>query len=480
METRAAGVDGSQLEVVETHLSRVYLGDGVVYKVLKPVKFAFVDQSTRALRQHACAAEIAHNTPWAPGVYLGVVGVRGGPEQPSFGAPEAPEDFAIQMVRLPDEQRLDVRASTLEVGQITQVGQRIREVHPTLQPRPDAAHPDHVRQRISTNLDELEQLDPPLPSALLRRIRAALQSRYTRVAEELEARASKGQALHGDLRAEHVYLLPDGVTILDGVAFDPALAEGDPLEDIAFLAMELTCKLGRWDLEAPLWAATGTTASAALRDLYVAHRSLIRAKIAVLQAAPERALRHVVHALSRLEPARERPALIGVGGLPGTGKSTLARAIAEPLDFEVIRTDVVRKQQLGAPDYSDAGRTRVYTHTFEQAATLLARGGRVVIDGSFERRDWRDGLDALGLRFGLQPLLLLCDAPAEVVEARLRARVDDASDADVQVYRRAREVWEAVSPTERTPTQVVSTLGPTLPSEALEALTQLGVVDPTG
>lgn len=454
--------------LIETHMSRVWLRGDRVYKRLKPVRYPFADFSTPAKRRAACEAELTHNGPWAPGVYLRVLPVPGDPP-----------DWEIEMVRLPDDARLRETAEHVEPATMERIGARIREVHDASPLRAGAARPDAVRARILENLDELVGFDLPLDAG---RLREVVTDALVRADDALEARAGTGRLLHGDLRTEHVYLLPDRIAVLDGVAFNPALAEGDPAEDVAFLAMELGCVHGRWDLEESLWRGwRGGEVPAVLRDLYTGHRSLIRAKIAAIGGRAERVGLHLVHALARLEAPGDRPALVGVGGLPGVGKSALAASLERHLGFEVLRSDVVRKEADAAPSYALEARNAVYDALFARAAERLAEGARVLIDASFGREAWRLGLLDAAKRAGVRGVLLFGDAPEAVVEARLASRVDDASDADIRVYRRARDAWEPASArTRRASSQVDTGQSREIAlDEAIRALAAAGLADTT-
>jgi predicted kinase len=311
--------------------------------------------------------------------------------------------------------------------------------------RPASTQPDAVWGRIDTNLDELEDVLGGRSAHLVAQIRAC----RARLAPEcqwlLAMREGGGCLLHGDLRAEHVYDLGSYFVVLDGVAFAEELAVGDPLEDVAFLAMDLGCSLGRWDLVDALWNGWGVTHRTGLCDLYAGHRSLIRAKVACLQHDDEAVARHLVNALVHWETPGRRPVLIGVGGLPGVGKSTVARAAQQALNLTVIRTDVVRKE-LGPADYSEAGRTAVYDAVLSEARKRLLVGERVVVDASLGKESWRHRVLELGQTMGVPVVLLFVQAPETVATARLAERSGDASDADVRVYHLARDAWERLSP----------------------------------
>jgi len=157
----------------------------------------------------------------------------------------------------------------------------------------------------------------------------------------------------------------------------------------------------------------------------------------------------------------EGPCLVLVGGLPGTGKSTLAQGLAERVDFRLIRSDLVRKELAGLPAqdsarcsfaegiYAPAWTERTYAECLCRAEKLLFEGKRVIVDASFgEEKRRRAFLDAAA-QLAVPVVFLLCQAEAEVARRRLECRRGDASDADWSVYRKATERWEDIGPATR-------------------------------
>jgi predicted kinase len=176
-------------------------------------------------------------------------------------------------------------------------------------------------------------------------------------------------------------------------------------------------------------------------------------------------------ALGELEAPGRKPCLILVGGLPGTGKSTLARALAERAGFRVIRSDVVRKELAGLAGkepgpsafgegvYAAEWTERTYTECLRRAEGLLFEGERVLVDANFREEVWRRAFLEAATRWGVPGTLLLCKAEPALVGERLARRRGDASDADWPVYLKAAEAWEEPGPRTRSALQTVSTGG---------------------
>lgn len=134
--------------------------------------------------------------------------------------------------------------------------------------------------------------------------------------------------------------------------------------------------------------------------------------------------------------------IIVVCGLPGVGKSTVSKAIADAVEGEVLRTDVIRQEIVENPVYTAEEKRRVYDELFERARDHLADGRTVVLDGTYRRRTYRDRARELAaeLDTGFDLVNVQCDE--SVVERRIAERENDASEADVEVYRQYRDSFE--------------------------------------
>jgi len=260
--------------------------------------------------------------------------------------------------------------------------------------------------------------------------------------------------------AEDIFCLEDGPRILDCIEFDDHLRHVDVWNDVAFLVMDLE-RLGRPDLAELLRHTyremSADTAPPALVDLFVAYRALVRAKVAALRSR-QNGPGHdretcVAEARDRLDQCldhlhRARVRLVVVGGLPGTGKTTLASELADVLDASVLSSDPLRKELVGVPPdqapadgyragtYADDVTGETYRTLVERARVVLARGGSVILDASWTNDAHRDAARSLAVELGAELTELRCTCPPDVAAARMAARHaagDHESDADEAV-----------------------------------------------
>jgi aminoglycoside phosphotransferase family enzyme/predicted kinase len=479
----------AHVEVRQTHISLVFLAGPWVYKAKKPVQLGFLDFSTLERRHHFCQEEVRLNRRLAPSVYQGVVPVvRDGRGLRLEGEGEAVE-WAVKMVRLPDDATLEQRLRCGEVGaeELRGLARRLAEFHA------HAEAGEHIVafgqwEVVARNARENFQQSEPLIGRtvhrdVFRRVQALTEAHLAELAPLIRRRAEQGHTrdTHGDLRLDHVYLTPD-VVILDCIEFNERFRFADPVADMAFLVMDLQYHgyraLARLFTEAYLEAAVDQEGRQ-LVPFYTAYRAVVRGKVEGLkllesevpdldkQALLRQARAHWLLALLELEEPNQRPCLLLVGGAPGTGKSTLARGLAERAGFEVLRSDVVRKELAGVravgraaqdiytPDWTE----RTYAECLARALDLLFQGCRVLVDATFREERRRQGFHQAAREAGVPSLYLECRAPAEVVRERLRQRRDDVSDADWEVYLNLVQSWEPASTETQQLTVIIDTGG---------------------
>jgi aminoglycoside phosphotransferase family enzyme/predicted kinase len=446
--------EGFQAEVAESHSAVVvFMGDHA-YKVKKPVDFGFLDFSTVEARELACRREVELNRRLAPDVYLDVGRILDSAGRTC--------DWMVVMRRMPPSRRLatlvqngaDVRA------EVRQIARLIASFHSTASRAPDvgiAGNPAALRKRWTDNLEGAapfagDVLDGDDVDEI-----AVLALRYVDGRTPLlEERVRLGYVVdgHGDLQAEDVFCLQDGPRVLDCLEFDDELRHVDGLDDAAFLAMDLE-RLGAADLAGDFlsWYRefSGTRVAVSLAHHYIAYRAFVRAKVACLRHAQgdanaASAARHLTGlTLSHLRAGQVRVVL--VGGLPGTGKSTVAGTLADRMGAVLLRSDRIRVELPGAAELSaDAGygrglygedqRHRTYREMLARARTLAEHGESVVLDASWSSARERVAARAVADETIASLSELCCVAPREITEQRVAHRVGDPSDATVEVASR--------------------------------------------
>ncbi|MHC5009743.1 MAG: bifunctional aminoglycoside phosphotransferase/ATP-binding protein [Planctomycetota bacterium] len=493
-DAAALGTHGP-VEVIQTHISVVFLAGDRAYKVKKPLRlWGFLDYGTVALRRACCEDEVRLNRRLAPTVYRGVVPItRSADGRLSIHGDGEVVEHAVEMVRIPEGATFEERllAGALDVPDIEAAARTLAAFHRAhalpergrALARP-ATFASIVRQNFQATREAVPSLFPAVVhEGLARRLAARLRANR----DLIRRRVAAGRMVdgHGDVRLEHVIEQDDHVAVIDCVEFSAKLRHIDPLSDLAFLSMDLAVR-GRRDLAARLESAylehAGEDAETAARllPLYLAYRAHVRAKVdhqmTLSSGVAETVRRNKARGARRYLAlawtyAREGevPPIVILRGPSGTGKSVLASAIAPWLDAEVVRSDVVRKRLAGlaptarvegaAKDALYAGdmSERTYRQLLDEGLAAVRRGRAVLLDATYLRHDARRRVRAAARRAGAPFVILDLRCPEAVVRERIARRVRedaDASDADFAVYRAQLAEQEALTPKEATCTAV--------------------------
>ncbi len=436
-------------QVVATHCATVVLLGDRAYKLKKPVDLGFLDFTTVAAREVACRRELALNRRFAADVYLGLARV----------SDETGEtcDWMVVMRRMPAERRLStlVRAGAPVAEALRDLARDLATHHAGAlrSEQTDAAgRPEAVRRRWTATLTELARFPGLVGAGELAEISRLALGFLAGRAPLLQRVVEQGHVRdgHGDLLADDVFCLPQGPRALDCLEFDDELRYVDGLDDAACLAMDLE-RLGAEELgEAFLtWYLefSGRPRLEALVQHYLAYRAGVRLKVAALRwEQGEPSAVEDVRTLTALTLRHLRlalPRLVLVGGSPGTGKSTVAGALADGLGAVVLRSDRIRKESAGLDPaartshewqtglYDRAVTARTYRLLTVRAGELLGLGESVVLDACFASEDRRAAAREVARSASAALVELRCVAPADVVEQRILARAGtgDPSDA---------------------------------------------------
>jgi uncharacterized protein len=437
---------------IETHISAVFVGAHDAWKLRKAVRLPFLDFTDAAARRAAAYREVALNAPHAPGLYHGVLPVRRSADgRLDLGGPDdaAAIDWVVHMARVPAGDFLDAVAAGggLSDRRLDALGDAVSAY---LAAAPVSGMDGITAQRDLTEGNVRSALAAGLPKDRVDAWHRLMNAELARRSDWLRARGASGfvRRCHGDLHLGNLCLWHDRPVAFDALEFDDTLATGDVAYDLAFLLMDLEHRVGRPAANRVLNRYVGRTGDAALvagLPLFMAQKAMVRAHVEAARRRRAEADAYLAMSIGYLRP--DPPVVVAVGGLMGTGKTTLARALAPALGPApgalVLRSDEARKRRAGVvPEQRlpDAAYTReesraVFADLHRTVADAVAAGHAVVADAVY--LDPEERADAARAADGAPFVGLWLEAPLDDLAARLRARQHDASDATPDVLHRA-------------------------------------------
>lgn len=451
---------------IETACNRIYLAGDTAWKVKRPVDLGYVDFTTLARRREAAEREIAFNAPAAPDIYRRVHAVTRTASGLELDGPGEAVDYAVEMRRFDETAVLSARPEVVDGSLAEALGREIARLHAEAPLRPEGGGAAGLGYTIDSNAHLLTGLADRLGPAEVEAVIARTAAAFAAATPLLEHRRTAGftRRCHADLHLGNILLEKGRPILFDCIEFNDRLSDIDIQYDLAFLLMDLdfrdrrdaACRvLDAWLDEAARREAAGLWEGLAALPLMLSVRAVVRAHVEANSGHDAVGRAYLAAALRHLSPSA--PGLFAVGGLSGTGKTTLARALAPRLGASpgavVLRSDEVRKrlcgvaptQRLGPQAYAPEQTARVLARMESEAAALLAAGRSVILDATFLDPAWRAAAGDLAARCGVDFRGVWLEAPADLLRARLEARTGDASDAttetlDQQVARSAGEV----------------------------------------
>lgn len=468
------------VEVRETHISLVFLTDHYAYKIKKPVDLGFLDFSTLEKRRFYCEQELLLNRRLSHDVYLDVVALYHDARQHYTFTPQGPAvEYAVKMRHLPEARCLEslLAHNAITPPTMERLAQRLTAFYKS-HPLPDSAGSHGTLERVQETLAETlshsqDYFGLTLSAETFQQIQHDINLFFARHPGWFAERRHQGfiRDCHGDLRAEHIYMLDDErLDIIDCIEFTPRFRYIDVAADLAFLVQDLErlghAAMAQCLLRAYVEAADDLTIYRLL-DFYCAYRAYVRGKVTSIRlqstSAETEALGQHARACfmqaSRYAARSVRPLLLLTGGMIGSGKSTVAREIAAALDLPIYSSDRLRKEQAGlsltasrqaAQDaglYTAAAREHIYDVMAELARQQLEQGQSVLVDATFASQAQRQRFLALAQDMGADGGIIVCGAPEAVLRQRLRQREQEPgviSDAREDVFEQFQRTYEPV------------------------------------
>jgi aminoglycoside phosphotransferase family enzyme/predicted kinase len=450
----------------QTHAAIVFLAGDRALKVKRAVRYPFLDFSSLDKRKAACEAELEINRKFAPQLYGRVVPITLQSDGTlALGGDGEPVEWAVEMARFDEDKTLDRLAKRGELDDklVDRLAIALAAMHERAEPVEPARWIAALEQFIRNNTSIFKQHPDLFDESTVANLERQSLAASDRLRPLLIERGKQGliRRGHGDLHLANIAVLNDEPVAFDALEFDPVVASGDLLYDLAFLLMDLV-EFGR-DANANqvlngYYIATRRNADydgIAALPFFMSLRAGIRAMATVSRfdvrnvAVARSAQRYFNLALELLAPPK--PKVLGVGGLSGTGKSVLARSLAPRLapvpGALVLRSDVERKalygivefQRLPPDAYSPEVSEMVYRAVVDKAARLARAGHSAIVDAVFAKSKERAGLEAAAANVGVEFCGLFLTTDLATRLRRVGTRALDASDADADVVRKQEE-----------------------------------------
>jgi uncharacterized protein len=441
---------GQSDRVIETSCAWVFLQGARALKVKQPVDYGFLDFSTAEKRRWALERELTFNRVTAPDIYRSVRRITRGGDGFALDGKGETLDYALEMRAFDPAAVLSEEPQRVDGALAEELGRTIARFQARAQVRPDGGGVKALGFTIRTNAANLRALTQKLGAKAVEDVIAATDAAFAAASPLLERRRAAGFArrCHGDLHLGNI-LLEDGQPILfDCIEFNDLLSEIDVLYDVAFLIMDLGFRgrreaanrvLNAYLDEAARHFAPDLWDGLAALPLMLSARAAVRTHVTAYQDDLAISRRYLASAAALLSPPS--PTLTAIGGLPGTGKTTLARRVAPGLGAApgavIVRSDEIRKRLAGVgpldrlprETYTAQASAQVYDEMMRLGRRIIAAGHSVILDGVFLRREERAAAKAVAAEAGAQFSGFWLEGQPDQLRDRLAARTGDASDA---------------------------------------------------
>lgn len=453
----------SSVELIQTHISYIFIAGEYVYKVKKDVDFGFLDFTTLEKRKYYCEEELRLNRRLAPDIYLDVMPIyEDGHGNLHIKNGETIVDYAVVMKKIPEERMLNRLLKKEEVGKsvMSDIARKISEFHK------DAATGgkidqiggfETVRHNHEENFQQTESyIDITIPKSRYSFIKSYVNNFLKKNRSLFEKRVAEHRIrdCHGDLHLQHI-CIADDILIFDCIEFNERFRYLDVAAEISFLAMDLDYngypQYGKAFIDAYL-KYSNDSEIVTLLNFYKCYFAYVRGKVigfrindrSIDEGEREMAIdtASLYFDLAYRYAARpERATLILIAGLMGTGKSVLAKNLEQPLDAKVIRSDVIRKEMLKIPPserryddfkegiYSVEISRRTYDKALQLAESEIREGRSTIIDASFTSKNERKRAFDVASSMNADFFIIECICPEEIVKERLNTRAYDSKEA---------------------------------------------------
>ncbi len=286
------------VDLVQTHISLVFIADDYVYKVKKPVNFGFLDFTSLEKREYYCHQEVRLNQRLAEEVYIGVLPITFDGSMHRVGGSEGETvEFAVKMKRIPEDRlmRALFHRGALREGHLKEIARVLANFHQNAEYTSEIEHfgrPEVFKVNTDENFEQTRKyIGKTVTREAFDHLFSWTDQFYKKRGPLFEDRiaAKKVRNCHGDLHMEHI-CLTDKLAIIDCIEFNDRFRYSDTIADIAFLIMDLEYQGGA-DYADRLWhyyvEETGDIGMDELLTFYKVYRAYVRGKVISFQLDDE-------------------------------------------------------------------------------------------------------------------------------------------------------------------------------------------------
>ncbi len=473
---------GTLVERMDTHISVIFLAGDLAYKLKKRLDLVYLDFTTLDQRREACVREVLLNQRTAPTLYLGVMAVVETVDglrlvEQADAADRGPiVDWVVKMARFDQSKLLSSMADrgALTAPLVEALAREVGRFHKEAEVCLSDGGPTRFAEILESNRKNFDPFIGAIyPQSLIDGLGSLYADNLAALSGLIERRRRSGwvRHCHGDLHLNNVVCLDGEPVPFDCIEFNDQFARIDTLYDLAFLLMDLAFRAtqdprlaayANAAMNAYLQAQTLDDLPATLTGLqalpfFMSIRASVRSHVTARMSdnangdaanLRDLALAYAQFAKDVLMPTQSR--LCAIGGLSGTGKTTIARRLAPYLGGGAgavhLRTDIIRKRLAGVADadrlpseaYTQTASDRVYEEMGRLAGIALDAGQMVICDAVFAKPAEREAIERVAASRSTPFAGIWLEAPENVLESRVRQRSEmgtDASDADVDVVR---------------------------------------------
>lgn len=484
--------DITEVKLIETHISWVFLTGDYVYKIKKSVNFGFLDFSTLPQRRFYCSEEVRLNQRLSNDLYLNVVPITGTQANPKISGTGKIIEYAVKMRQFPPGQLLNELAiqNTLPQGIIDQLALQIAGFH-TIAEQADEnsllSSIDNIKHWFDENFDHIKPLlENSKERQQLNKIKSWGETEWRRIFGVLKLRQLRGfiRECHGDLHLSNITLVNCQLVPFDCIEFNPMLRWIDVLSDIAFLVIDLLF-LGlpeqAYQFLNRYLQQTGDYSGILVFRYYLVYRALVLAKVTLLRRkqhaddnqSQQRYDEYKNFAFLAESFTKNQPVfLLILHGFSGSGKTTLANQLGQQLGAIHLRSDIERKRLQGHAelDHSNSGldsglytpehTSKTYAYLADLAKDVLFAGFPCIVDATFLQREQRESFKVLAEELAVGFLILDMQVPENILLQRIQQRQNDASEATESVLKQQLQSAQALAEEELAYSQAMDTETP--------------------